>query len=509
MRNSPKNIAALLGASYFAFATSGHAARVISHTNIFPYDPATYFSGGVTAGLDFDDNSPTQSGFLGVPASNLKIYNLTHNGISFDITVSNANQANQNRDRGPTNGSGQNGDLTRDFEQWYGIDALGGAVEAHIKITGLLANSIYDLDFFTMNIASGNTRHFFYNGTSSSGDLIVDFTTAGAPNTEANRAIWTPGVTIRYETDGSGEIDVTIQATIAPISGTDLRLASRLTFDGMSVKYLEPAASNDLQLTITPNATAGLYDFSWDSQEGKLYDLLTSTDLATPISTWPIYDDGSMLYENLPATGTTTTLTGVPSAAARRFFALREEDAPPIPPLLSENFDDDNGSFTITKVAGTDWAWGDPDSTGPGGAVATGNGGTPENPGQCWGTNIGNPGFYADPTTDTRLQSPRIDLTSVAAAELSFAQATDFPAGDTAVVRLINDDTDIEIVSGVFPLTVTDADVSNANWQTVGPISLPVGAPVRIEWCFTGSGDTTDDYMGWYIDDVQVIEVSP
>jgi hypothetical protein len=141
--------------------------------------------------------------------------------------------------------------------------------------------------------------------------------------------------------------------------------------------------------------------------------------------------------------------------------------------------------------------------------VATGNGGTPENPGQCWGTNIGNPGFYADPTTDTRLQSPRIDLTSVAAAELSFAQATDFPAGDTAVVRLINDDTDVEIVSGVFPLTVTDADVSNANWQTVGPISLPVGAPVRIEWCFTGDGSDTNDYMGWYIDDVQVIEVSP
>jgi hypothetical protein len=158
--------------------------------------------------------------------------------------VSNANQANQNRDRGPTNGSGQNGDLTRDFEQWYGIDAPGGAVEATIKVSGLLANSIYDLDFFTMNISSGNTRHFFYDGTSSADDLIVDYTTAGAPNTEANRAIWTPGVTIRYETDSSGEIDVTIQATTAPISGTDPRLASRLTFNGMSVTLVpEPSSA--------------------------------------------------------------------------------------------------------------------------------------------------------------------------------------------------------------------------------------------------------------------------
>ncbi len=53
----------------------------------------------------------------------------------------------------------------------------------------------------------------------------------------------------------------------------------------------------------------------------------------------------------------------------------------------------------------------------------------------------------------------------MAGAELSFAQALDFPAGDTAVVNIINDDTDTEIVGGAFPLTVTDGDVGNANWQ--------------------------------------------
>ena len=307
-------------------------------------------------------------------------------------------------------------------------------------------------------------------------------------------------VTFEVVSNGTDPIILRLDATFI---GTGGNTGGWFGFNGMEIAPAPAAAP--FNLIITPGTTAGLYDFQWDSQPGKVYDLLTSTDLATPLASWPTYDDGTTLYENLPATGTSTTLTGVPSGVARRFFAMREEDAPPVPPLLSENFDDDNGSFTITKVAGTDWAWGDPDSTGPGGAVTTGNGGA----GQCWGTNIGNPGYYVDPTTDTRLQSPRIDLTSVAAAELSFAQVTDFPAGDTAVVRLINDDTDVEIVSGVFPLTVTDIDTGSANWQTVGPITLPVGAPVRIEWSFTGSGDATDDYMGWYIDDVQVVEVAP
>ena len=137
--------------------------------------------------------------------------------------------------------------------------------------------------------------------------------------------------------------------------------------------------------------------------------------------------------------------------------------------------------------------------------MTTGNGNT----GKCWGTDVGNPGHYVDPTTDSRLRSPVIDLTSVAAAELSFAHAIDLPGVDSAVVRLVNANTNTEIVSGAFPLTVTDSNTGAAAWQSIGPVALPVGAPVRIEWCLTGTGDATDDYMGWYVDDVVVIDVSP
>jgi hypothetical protein len=71
------------------------------------------------------------------------------------------------------------------------------------------------------------------------------------------------------------------------------------------------------------------YDFEWNSQPGKVYDLLTSTDLATPVSAWPIYHDGTTLHQAIPSAGVITTLTAVPSASPSRFFAVRESDPAP------------------------------------------------------------------------------------------------------------------------------------------------------------------------------------
>ena len=60
----------------------------------------------------------------------------------------------------------------------------------------------------------------------------------------------------------------------------------------------------------------------------------------------------------------------------------------------------------------------------------------------CWGTDIGNPGYYVA-NTDVSLLSPIIDLTSVTEATLSFALAMDIdPAGHTLVVNIIDDTTE-------------------------------------------------------------------
>lgn len=268
--------------------------------------------------------------------------------------------------------------------------------------------------------------------------------------------------------------------------------------------------------TIRPNeATAGSYDFEWSSQPGKVYDLLTSTDLADPISEWPVFDDGVTVYEAIPTAGETTTLTAVPSADPRRFFAMRETDAPPPPPLFELNFEEDDGGFTASTEEGTSWAWGTPDSSSPGGSVDAGNDADPGT-GRAWGTNLGayddgagDPGFYANPTVNSRLISPDIDLTEVAAAELHFAQAIDVDPDDSAVVRIYDAATGDEIVGGDFPLTVTDPNLTEAPWEASGPHALPVGSTIRIEWILNGTGGALQDYMGWYIDDVAVTETTP
>lgn len=263
------------------------------------------------------------------------------------------------------------------------------------------------------------------------------------------------------------------------------------------ITYEKADISVPPRLTITPaTAPATGFILEWNSQAEKLYNLRTNTDFDSPIADWDLLKGG--IEATPPA-----NVEQVDPADPRRFYAVEEFDAPPPPPIFSADFEDDGGGFATSADAGTAWAWGTPDSAGPGGTVTAGSGAEPGS-GKCWGTGIGNPGFYANPTTNSRLISAVIDLTSVAAAKLGFAHAIDLEASDSAVVRLFNADTSEEIVSGDFPLTVTDADATAAHWQTSGPHILPVGAPVRIEWAISGSGGAANDFMGWYIDDVVV-----
>ncbi len=225
------NLRAFVGSSLLALSPFAHSAIIIPITS---FDPNTFFAGGVTAGLDFNDGTssnypdPNQPGFLDVPASNNKTYNLTTGGMTIDITVLNANQGNQNRNRNNVNA----GRLINDFEQWYGNS--GTAVEAAFALTGLLANTDYEVSFFTYNVGSGQTTHLFYEGTSSAAPLITTFTTAGNQNVYST---WSPGITFGINSGASARIDVTIQATVSTTNND-----SRLTMAGVSVVQVpEPA----------------------------------------------------------------------------------------------------------------------------------------------------------------------------------------------------------------------------------------------------------------------------
>ncbi|MCF7674222.1 MAG: hypothetical protein K9M97_02670, partial [Akkermansiaceae bacterium] len=190
-----------------------------------------------------------------------------------------------------------------------------------------------------------------------------------------------------------------------------------------------------------------------------------------------------------------------------RFFAVLEKNPPP---LLSEDFEADDGGFTVVDHSaggtGSDWTRGDPDSSGEGGSVTTGNGGSTN----CWGTDIGSPGTYAA-GTDTSLISPVIDLASVPNAVLSFAQAIDILNGDTFVVNVIDDDISggISVLEAAVHTSTPDLDVNAADWKTVSSVAITGGQPVRIEWRFTGTNDAGSPYIGAYLDDVVVEDATP
>jgi len=76
----------------------------------------------------------------------------------------------------------------------------------------------------------------------------------------------------------------------------------------------------NLRLTITPNTlNPGSYDFKWDSQADKVYDLVSQTNLSTAPETWPVWDGREDIDDATPINRLTNVSGGGESA---RFFAL-------------------------------------------------------------------------------------------------------------------------------------------------------------------------------------------
>lgn len=386
-----------------------------------------------------------------------------------------------------------------------------------------LADGTYLIWAFYWDHVQSGTNNWVLSAGLTSGDL----TTYSSPGEPAVAGATTAGVTkatdltfTNLEPDGSGNIHLFgVELGIVEVSGgnpvevflgNDLvgGFANRSWYDG--VGYQLVAAGPDPRITSITAVGADIWELTLLGAPETVYEFRSSGTLEfdpgaliTGLTQFDADDpgtigggDGSLLTTDADGNGTVRmTLAG-----PRNFVRAQ----PPLP-LFSEDFEDDGGGFTVATSEGTPWAWGDPDSTGIGGSVTAGNGGSTN----CWGTGIGDPGFYADPTA-TCLRSPVIDLTGVAAAELTFAGALDLEPNDLVTVNIIDDATDTVIAGDI--VSITDEDTGSAAWENVGPIAIPAAAldrPVRLEWCLDGEGGSTDDYLGWYIDDVVIEETSP
>jgi len=229
-------------------------------------------------------------------------------------------------------------------------------------------------------------------------------------------------------------------------------------------------------------------EFTFDSEAGKVYDILSSTDPeAEPDSAaWAVWQ------ADIPATAPVNVETFARPADARRFFVIREKDAPP---FFVEDFESGQGDWTTgVKDANGNTAWvlGSPNgSTGP----ITGADGS----GNAFATNLGDYGNDAD----IFLRSPVIDLTGggITTATLTLDHYRDADGfGDLFGVRVLR-------AGDLSELGTLDPDpiVFDADWVEFSG-ALPasaVGEEVILEFWFT-SDATNDAFSGWTIDNVAV-----
>jgi hypothetical protein len=240
------------------------------------------------------------------------------------------------------------------------------------------------------------------------------------------------------------------------------------------------------------NPGAKTFSVSWESEEGKLYNLRSTTDPASadPID-WPIVAG----QENLAATPPENTVTIPFPPDSTRLFVVEEFPAPPVT-VFTDNFEDGQGDWTTGGDDGsnpfTNWEFGSPTVVGPASANSGAN---------CFGTNLS--ADYAN-LSDLWLRSPPIDLTAAAGATLNFSHYVDIEEGfDFGEVRLLDAD------AALAELAVLEMTIDGNNPTGWEPFSkaLPaaaLGKNVVLEFRFDSDDISEPTQAGWYIDDVEV-----
>ena len=228
--------------------------------------------------------------------------------------------------------------------------------------------------------------------------------------------------------------------------------------------------------------------FTFDSQPGKVYDILTSRDPENEPnpSLWEVWQ------ENIIATPPENVETFQRPSDPNRFFVLVEKVAPA---FFAEDFENGAEGWTARvndAVGATLWELGSPNaSTGPlRGADGSAN---------AFTTNIGR--YESD--SDIALRSPVIDLTAEGITEvtLSFQQFRDADGfSDRGFVRVLRSG-DLSELSA-FDADLTAFDVDWTEFSASLPSSV-IGETIVIEFQFI-SDESADDFSGWSIDNVEI-----
>ena len=323
----------------------------------------------------------------------------------------------------------------------------------------------YNVRIYSLQDHSSTTPHLYTvtdgAGTQSNSVALAD--SWAAPTLEDAGLVFN-----EVSTDGSGRIVVTSNTHLNAIT---LTVAGGEAVPRLAVELLD--GGNDLR-------------FTWDSQDGRLYNLRSETDpSAAPPIDWPIFGSN----QDIAATPPQNSLTISRPADPFRLFVIEEFPAPPVS-VFSDDFESGQGAWATGSEGdlGTLWQLGAPTNVGPAAA---------NSPANCFGTSIS-----ADYTFDTVvwLRSPAIDLTNAAGATLSFFHYVDIEPGfDSGKVSVLDANDHSELAVLVAPI---DGDAVDWTKLTKSLPAAALGKSIEIE--FRMRSDDVQNFAGWYIDDVIV-----
>ncbi len=199
------------------------------------------------------------------------------------------------------------------FAAWGG----DGRIQSAASLGTIQAGNVYTISAMVNGPDSGPIQgplafHLAADGVQLTPSEIVDPTLPGNGFQEISRTYDAASI--------AGHIGAEMTIVLGVEDANDF--GNRVIFDNVSLED-GGAGSVAAPFTITANReNPGNYDFKWGSNEGSLYDLVSSTDLTTAPETWAVWESQT----NIVGTATETILPNLPGGSdTRRFFALVEK----------------------------------------------------------------------------------------------------------------------------------------------------------------------------------------
>ena len=145
-----------------------------------------------------------------------------------------------------------------------------------------------------------------------------------SPEEAIDRLVWTGTFTAASGIELASGVSYSLRILI---SGEDPETAAVAgNFVGLNNLRVLGESSSLSTLELEISQSNGALDFSWNSTPGLQYDLRSATSLEGDPATWPIFNDGTTLFENIAASGSgVTSLSNVALVDEVRFFVVTEE----------------------------------------------------------------------------------------------------------------------------------------------------------------------------------------